>query len=545
MSVLSVALQSILISALTYASQIIWRRFLAKHPLDNVPGPQRESWWKGNIGQIFNPYGWEFHQMLSDKYGPISMYHGLFGTRELYVYDPKAMHHILVKDQYIYEETPDFLETNKVVFGDGLLATLGDQHKRQRKMLNPVFSTKHMRRMIPIFHEITSVLREVIAEQVKDGPKEINMLEWFTRTALELVGQSGLGYSLDSLKEGDANPYGAAVKNLAPSLGMTMVARQNLLWVVKIGPASFRKFLVKITPWKPLRDLDKIVGIMDKTSTEVFHSKKAALAKGDEAVLQQVGQGKDIMSVLLKANMAASEEERLAESELVGQMTTLIFAAMDTTSGALARTFLTLAHHPEAQERLREEVRQARADKGNLEFDDLVNLPYLDAVCRETLRLYAPVTSVNRTTLKDIVLPFGTPVRGVDGREMHDILVPKGTTVQVSIMGSNRNPAIWGEDALEWKPERWLKPLPQTVMDAGIPGVYSHLMTFIGGGRSCIGFKFSQLEMKIVLSMLIEHFKFSPSKEIVWTMGLSTPKIKGSQGTKYQLPLKVELVKAE
>jgi cytochrome P450 len=61
---------------------------------------------------------------------------------------------------------------------------------------------------------------------------------------------------------------------------------------------------------------------------------------------------------------------------------------MDTTSGALSRTLLTLAQHPEAQDRLREELKQVKDDKGDLSYDDLVNLPYLDAVCRETLRLW-------------------------------------------------------------------------------------------------------------------------------------------------------------
>ncbi|KAH7927983.1 cytochrome P450 [Leucogyrophana mollusca] len=542
MTSFSLILQSILVFVLTSACWAVWK-FVAKHPFDNIPGPDRESLWKGNIGQIFNPYGWDFHQMLREKYGPVSMFHGLFGSKQLYVYDPKAMHRIFVEAQYVYEETASYLETNKLVFGNGLLSTLGDHHKRQRKMLNPVFSTSHMRHMVPIFREITATLRDVFANQVKDGPREINMLEWFTRTALELIGQSGLGYSFDSLKEGAANPYSTAVKNLMPGLFKLFIAHKLLPLVVGIGPPGFRRFLVKITPWKALREIDSIVDIMDQTSTEVFRSKKLALEQGDEAIVQQVGQGKDIMSILLKANMAASEQDRLPESELLAQMSTLVFSAMDTTSGALARTFLTLACHPDAQERLRQEVQQVRAEKGDLDYDDLVNLPYLDAVCRETLRLYPPVTWVHRTTRKDSVLPFGKPIRGLDGKEMHDVLVPKGTTVIVSVLASNINPEIWGEDALEWKPERWLAPLPASVADAGIPGVFSHLMTFIGGGRACIGFKFSQLEMKVVLSTLIESFKFTPSKEIVWSMGfLSTPKVKDSQDGKFQLPLTVELV---
>ncbi|KIJ60898.1 hypothetical protein HYDPIDRAFT_138406 [Hydnomerulius pinastri MD-312] len=541
----STVTQGALGCALLSLGWLVWRKWLAPNPLDNIPGPPSESWWKGNIAQVFDAHAWDFHQMMSDRYGTIVKIRGMFGSRRLIVSDPKAMHHIVIKDSSAWEESDEFIETNKLVFGDGLLATLGDHHRKQRKMLNPVFSINHMRYMVPVFKEISTNLRDAIAAQVKGGPREIDMLEWFTRTALELVGQSGLGYSFDSLKEGFVNPYSNAVKNLMPSLFKLVVARQFVKYVVKIGTPNFRRFIARITPWKALHELIDIVEVMDKTSNEVFDAKKKALAKGDEAVLQQVGRGKDIMSVLLKANMNAAEEDRLPDSELLGQMTTLVFAAMDTTSGALSRTLLLLASHPEAQERLREEYKQAKAEKGELDYDDIVSLPYLDAVCRETLRLHPPATTVGRVARKDIILPFSTTIKGVDGAELHETLIPKNTDVTISILAANRNREVWGEDALEWKPDRWLKPLPSSVTEAQIPGVYSHLMTFLGGGRACIGFKFSQLEMKIVLTLMVESFRFTPSKEIIWTLpGVSAPRVKGSRSLKFQLPMNVELIGA-
>lgn len=58
---------------------------------------------------------------------------------------------------------------------------------------------------------------------------------------------------------------------------------------------------------------------------------------------------------------------------------------------------------------------------------------------------------------------------------MHEIVVPAGTGIVVGVLAANRNKAIWGDDALEWKPERWLSPLPASVLDAKIPGVYANL----------------------------------------------------------------------
>ena len=72
-------------------------------------------------------------------------------------------------------------------------------------------------------------------------------------------------------------------------------------------------------------------------------------------------------------------------------------------------------------------------------------------------------------------MPLSEPIIGVDGKEMKDIFVPKDTSVIVGILACNRNKAIWGEDAREWKPERWLFSLPDSVTDARIPGVYANL----------------------------------------------------------------------
>jgi cytochrome P450 len=63
----------------------------------------------------------------------------------------------------------------------------------------------------------------------------------------------------------------------------------------------------------------------------------------------------------------------------------------------------------------------------------------------------------------------------MNGKELTEIVVPKGTNVIVSILAANTNRTIWGEDATLWRLERWLQPLPQTVTDSRIPGVYSHL----------------------------------------------------------------------
>ena len=74
----------------------------------------------------------------------------------------------------------------------------------------------------------------------------------------------------------------------------------------------------------------------------------------------------------------------------------------------------------------------------------------------------------------------------MDGTLISEVPVPKGTSIVVNLRAINTYKAIWGEDALEWKPERWLNPLPRSVEEARVPGIYSHLMTFINGSHSCM-----------------------------------------------------------
>ncbi|KAF8800823.1 cytochrome P450 [Phlegmacium glaucopus] len=314
--------------------------------------------------------------------------------------------------------------------------------KTQDVYSNPVFSIAHMREMVPIFYEVGRKLRDTFLQKVANGPKEVDVLAWMTRCALELIGRSGLGYSFDTLTENSVpRRYAEAVKKLEqPASG---------------GPS------------KDIKRMRDIIDVFHETSVEIFESKKKALQVGDEALAAQIGRGKDI--IRHTANMVASEEDKLSDKELQGQVTSLTFAATDTTSGVLSRIFHLLALHKDAR---------TRKENGgeDLSYDALVSLPYLDAICRETLRLVMLTLAY-----RDIVLPLGVPVKGINGKEIDALPVPKGT--RVSIFGSNRNPGL--------------------------------------------GFKFSQLEMKVILVLLLEKIEFSMSDtNIVWQMTpIATPNI--------------------
>ncbi|KAJ2915621.1 hypothetical protein MD484_g4782, partial [Candolleomyces efflorescens] len=508
----------------------ILRAFVFPHPLDRIRGPPPPNAITGNISQIFSSEARDFHHLLSEQYGGVARILGIFKERCLFIHDPKALHHIFVKDQHIYEETRAFIAGTKTVFGDGLLSTLGDVHRKQRKIMNPVFSPAHMKTMTSQFFDITRKLQEVFFHKTSDGPQEIEVLSWLTRTAFEIVAQSGFGTSFDPITESHPeHRYVQSTKLLGPVTGGLVLFRLYILPLIyeyNLGTPQFWRKVVSILPWKRLQKVQDIMDTMHETAVDVFNEKKEALSS-DEAAFQS--DRKDFMSVLMHANSKASEAERLPDDQVLAQITTFTFAAMDTTSSALCRIFWLLSTHQDIQDKLRAEIRQVRKELDGEEpdYDRLSAMPYLDAVTRETLRLYPPINIVVRETLQDAILPLSKPIETVDGRKIQEIHIPKHTTIFNSLLGSNTTPELWGPDSYEWKPERWLAPLPGKLTEAHIPGIYSHLMTFIGGSRSCIGFKFSQMEIKVILYLLLDQFKFSlPKQEIFWnSIGIATPYI--------------------
>ncbi|KAF9261492.1 cytochrome P450 [Marasmius fiardii PR-910] len=528
---------------------LVLKKIFGSHPLDKIPGPKAASWWNGHFDEIYGIKGLDFYFMMAERYGPTASFKTVYGVRathffhapiaeeimlqerQLYTFDPKAMHHILVKDQgVLFEQPPSIIKTGNLIFGGGLFGSLGEPHRRQ----------------LPIFYEVTHRLQNTLAARVQNGPQEvprlankIEMLSWMGRAALELIGQSGFGYSFDTLADEEhAHPYVRAIKEMIPLVSRAHFARTYVLpYIAQIGTPTTRRFMASFLPSRDFQQGRHMSEYMWALSKEIFEEKRDS--ENHHECVQE--------------NEKASEEDRLDDDELIAQdpdfcSNGYYFGVRDVfTCTALSRILSLLATHPEVQAKFREEIHNAFQD-GDVPYDQLVSLQYLDAIARETMRVYPPVHRLARTALKDAILPLSTPVTCTDGSVVNEIFIPRNTDLLISIVNLNRNKAIWGEDADEWKPER-LSPLPQVLVDAKIPGVYSHLMTFNGGGRSCIGFKFSQLEMKVVLALLIQTFEFSntPGKEISWlSTGINSPIVVGSDmGGHPEMLLMVKLVKRD
>ncbi|KAI0058900.1 cytochrome P450 [Artomyces pyxidatus] len=541
--------RGVALSVLSVVAALVFRiarSRIRQASLWKIPGPPSVSLITGNFSQMFNSSASKYHAHITRTYGRVIRLTGLLGESHLVISDTKALTNILLQGQGAVFDTPEWvLESNTRIIGPGLLSQGGVHHRRQRKMLQPFFSTKHMRSLVPLCHRVIHQLDVVLQQKLADGPKEVELLDWLGRLALELIAQAGMGYTFNSLSpSGEEHEFDTALKEYMPTIS-------SIIFLRRLAPqaASWPPWLLRLggtlLPSPMLHRMMSIADTIERHSVQIFQEKSALLAGGDDEFTHQLSEGKDIISVLMRANMTASGEDRLPDSEITGQMATFLIGGTDTTSSAIARTLLLLAHHPEAQERLRKEINDAYVSSGDseLDYDELAGMAYLDAVCRETLRVYPPVNFAARVCRADTSVPLSEPVQ-TSGGAISSLFIPQGTNLLMNIGGVNRDPRIWGTDAEEWRPERFLAPLPESVAEARIPGVLSNLMTFSGGPRSCIGFQFAQLEMKVALSHLVRAFRFSPStKEIVWRYGVvTTPSVEGTDAVGTEMPIIVERI---
>ena len=197
----------------------------------------------------------------------------------------------------------------------------------------------------------------------------------------------------------------------------------------------------------------------------------------------------DILSVAL-------ESGGFSEEGLVNQMMTFLAAGHETTATTLTWVTYALCLHPEIQTRLREEIRanltSISDDSTTVTSEMLDKLHYLHAVCKETLRLYSPVPLTMRETPKNTTIL--------------NQYVPKGTKIVMALSATNTSTELWGPDAAEFNPERWLGP---GKANSGSASSNYAFMTFLHGPRSCIGQSFAKAEFACLLAAMVGRFEWA------------------------------------
>lgn len=501
-------------------------------PLQLLPGPPSPSFIYGNMKEIWTAENSVLHEKWIEEYGPTMKYRSFVGTGRLFTADVKALNHILM-NSYTYQKPEATRYNLSQILGAGVLVVEEDKHKQQRKIMNPAFGAAQIRELTEIFIEKSTELRDIWdAESTKQGGTgRIDVLSWLSKMTLDVIGLAGFNYKFDALK-GDANKNEL---NEAFSTIFRSRTRMNMLFMLRglFPPLRFIRA-------EGDADANRASRTMDRIGKELLSESKTALAHG-EKMEKTSWKSRDLLSLLLRANMATDlpESQRMTDEDVLAQVPTFLVAGHETTSTATTWALYALTQAPEAQSKLREELLTVSTD--NPTMDDLNALPYLDAVVRETLRVHAPVPSTMRIAMKDDILPLSTPFTDKYGVEHDTLHVRKGQTVLIPILLLNRSKSIWGEDSFEFKPERW-QSTPEAATH--IPGVWGNMLTFLGGPRACIGYRFSLVEMKALLFTLIRAFEFElavPPQDIAKKAGIvQRPLVVTEPNAGNQMPLLVK-----
>lgn len=197
----------------------------------------------------------------------------------------------------------------------------------------------------------------------------------------------------------------------------------------------------------------------------------------------------DFLSTLL----SLPKEERLGDSDMVAILWEMIFRGTDTVAILLEWTMARMALHQDIQLTARQEIDICVGQNSHVRDSDIPNLPYLQAIVKEVLRLHppGPLLSWARLAVHDV--------------HVDKTLVPAGTTAMVNMWAISHDSSIW-EDPLSFKPERFLKE------DVSIMGSDLRLAPFGAGRRVCPGRALGLATVHLWLAQLLHNFVWLPAQ---------------------------------
>jgi cytochrome P450 len=337
------------------------------------------------------------------------------------------------------------LRNARRVLGDGLLTSEGDLHRRQRRLIQPIF---HHERIAGYADAIVRAADRA-ADELKPGTT-VDLHEAMTELTLAIVARALFGADL---ARDDVAAVGAAMREV-----LSQFDRQFSPWF----PITAR------LPLPSTRRFARSVGVFDEVIGRMIARRRREPA------------GEDLLSLLLAAD---EDGRRMDDRQVRDEAITLFLAGHETTSNALTWTWWLLSEHPDAELRLRAELDAELG--GPATVADLPRLPVLDAVLSESIRLRPPAWLIGREAVAE--------------HRFGDADVHRGDVALVSPWLLHHDERWW-PDAGSFRPERWLEPDASRPRHAYIP--------FGGGSRMCLGEGFAEMETRLVLATIARRHRF-------------------------------------
>lgn len=410
----------------------------------NPPGENRP--WSTILALRRDPLG--YMERIASTYGDLA--HLRVGPYKLvFINHPDLVHEVLVtKDASFIKGRA--LDQTRDVFGQGLLTSEGELHKRQRRLIQPAFH----RRRIEGYADAMATDAAAAAARWRDG-ETVDVSREMMRLTLRIVARTLFRVDVE---EESAREVGRALDALVDAFS-----------VVPVLGMLFRKL-----PLPSIRRAKKARETLDALIYRMIAERR-----------QADGDGEDLLSLLLAAR---DEDGRAMDDRQVrDEAMTLFLAGHETTANALAWSWYLLAGHPEAEARFHAEVDAVLGDRlpGAA---DLPSLPVTRQILAEAMRLYPPAWAISRRSIEPVTIG-GYPL-------------PEGTGVLASQWILHRDPRFF-PDPLAFRPERWTEDF-----EAALPKLA--YFPFGGGPRICIGMGFAWMEGILLLATIGRRWKMRP-----------------------------------
>ncbi|KAH9965228.1 cytochrome P450 [Russula dissimulans] len=512
------------------------RKARRKTPLNDLPGPQPESFLLGNLRQLMREQVGSYDVRLQENHGMVANIKAPFGDDRLWVSDPKAIQYILQTSRYNFVKPYAARFALNAATGPGVNGAEGQDHFRQRRIISPAFGSLETRAQVPVFRQCARQLVQEFKDRTKSlDSREENIPDFLSPAVLHALGLAAFNYDFRGDGEDRAEFFASLRGFMAKGFGLPSDWKVFCQGVMVHVPPSLLDVMIYF-PSSGLAFLRRHVHLSNNIARKLIQSR-----------LREVGDAdKDALSRIVLANRSEAERWRLTDEELTPQLATLLGSGHETTVTSLGWILFELATHPSEQHRLREEIRSVQAadcidGAGAVDFDAL---PFLNAVIKETIRFDTVVPHLFREATRNEVIPLSEEVRCRSGTITGELYIPQGTHIIISNAAYNRNKNIWGEDADIWRPSRWLdgsvKPSEVNV------GIWASLMSFGAGHRSCLGWRFAVAELQAFIFELLLGLKFETTEKTARIRRenclVMLPMVGGEEKKGNQLPLKISII---
>ncbi|KAB5585128.1 cytochrome P450 [Coniochaeta sp. 2T2.1] len=339
-------------------------------------------------------------------------------------------------------------------------------HRERQKRVALVFSQSSLQSMEPL---VQGVIDKMISVVQKNLGKPLDALHWCRMTALDISGEVLMGKS-----------FGAFDSNGIASTYVHHLDNAYLVWS-----------LFGLAPW-----LCTALGMLPiKSMRQFFDAGDYVYDYGNNALQEYLklngrsSKRRTLLSKIIQGDPATGSEP-LPDPQISIEVSNLVFAATDTTGNTMTYAMYRLCCHPEWQDKLRAELRSSGAKAAGYSYQSLQNLPVLNGVVMETMRLHPAA-------------PSGLPRVATQNMDIGGTFVPAKTHVSVQAFTTQRDPKIF-PDPDTFDPNRWITASGE--LDPGSPEMREMILVWGKGTRACLGQYMATMEIKILLARMMDRF---------------------------------------